>query len=324
MLTTKESNEKIITLHQKIAPVLYKRSLVLYEKGALEEAISCLERAIKYDDSNCIILFQYGHLLEEIGKYNASTEVFERLLKLDDSYDECYYFIARNYMYLGLFEQAEESIEVYLERHGDGELKEEVQELLEIIHMEEEEGFSLEDDIMLRQEEAVQCIRISAFEEAILLLENLLVDYPECWSAYNHLAIAFFKKGDYELAMAVLEELLKKDAGNLYGICNKMLFYYSLEKEEEVAQLIKELTNVYPFYAEQQVKLGISFAAVGEAELGYKWLYFLYRNGYMGDISFYYWLAHTAHTKGNMHVAKASWKLVLDFDEDFEGHAPWG
>ncbi len=322
MLIMEESKENIISLKQWVT-ILYKRGTILYQKGNFEAAASYLQKALQFDAENCKVLYQLGNVFYDLGNHEVSNDVFEKLLKLDDSYDDCYYLMAWNYACLGLFEQAKVYVEKYLEKSADEEPTEEILDLLEIIQLEEEGGFSLEDELMTNQEEAIRCIRICDYEKAISLLEDVLGDCPECWSAYNHLAIAFFKKGDDETAMNILEDLLERNPGNLYGLCNQMLFFHSLERKDEVMNLLSKLTHVYPLCAEQQAKLGISFAAIGEEELGFKWLYLLYKNGYMGDISFYYWLVRTAYTKGKEHVAKAAWKIVLELDKDFEGHAPW-
>lgn len=323
MLTTEESEQNIISLHLS-APFLYERSKILYGKGKIEEAISYLKRAIHFEPTNHEMQCQLGMLLFELGQYYESNDVFEKILDVDDSYDDCYYFLANNYAYLGLFEQARTYAEQYMEKCDDEQLKREVEELIEIVNMEEEEGdFFPQDDLIVKQEEAAQCIRDAKFEQAIILLEELLMEYPKCWSAYNHMAIAFFQQGNYEAALDVLEDLLEKNPGNLYALCNQMLFYYSLGEDDKIASLLDELSQVYPLSSEQQVKLGISFAAVGENEIGYKWLHYLQKNGYMGDISYFYWLAYTAYQTGNDSMAKIAWRSVLELDRDYEGYEPW-
>ncbi|MDI3410775.1 hypothetical protein QKW52_12705 [Bacillus sonorensis] len=59
---------------------------------------------------------------------------------------------------------------------------------------------------------------------------------------------------------------------------------------------------------EQRYKLGATLSLVGRYDLGFKWLKSLYRMGFEGDETFYYWLACSAYFTGRTQFARNVWK----------------
>ena len=47
------------------------------------------------------------------------------------------------------------------------------------------------------------------FEEAVELLESIVVDHPDFWAAFNNLALAYFYIGEEEQAKALLHDVLR-------------------------------------------------------------------------------------------------------------------
>ncbi|MFP9202715.1 hypothetical protein ACLI2R_16425, partial [Enterococcus faecalis] len=87
--------------------------------------------------------------------------------------------------------------------------------------------------------------------------------------------------------------------GNLHALCNLLVFYYYEREDEKVAELSDQLSNVYPMLLEQRYTLGATLALVGRYEIGYKWLKSLYKTGFEGDDTFFYWLSCSAYFTGH-------------------------
>lgn len=323
LVTEEETDSKIISLHAS-APFLFEKGMRYYNKGKLNEAISYFKRANKFDDKNCDILCQLGMSLSEDGQFEEANKVFEKILYIDSTFDDCYYFMANNFAYLGLFDEAKKYAQEFLQTTDDQILINEIEELLEIVCMEEEEGdFLPQDDLIVKQEEAMLLIRQGNFEDAVILLEDVIDEYPKCWAAYNHLSIALFQMSAFTEALRVVENLLEQNPGNLQAMCNQLMFFHSLDEFDKVAELVEELSNIYPMLTEQQVKLGTTFAAISEWDLAYKWLKHLQKVGYGGDISFHYWLSYAAYETGRIVLAEKYWNKVVEIDDGFIGFEPW-
>ena len=146
-----------------------------------------------------------------------------------------------------------------------------------------EDEFYPQDDLIVKQEQARDLLESGSFPQAIEMLQDVVEEYPEYWSAYNNLALAYFYLGEKEKAESILEEVLERNPGNLHALCNKLVFAHYQGKQELVTSMLDGLKKIKPLFADQQFKLGATFALVGEHELAYSWLKKLYKQGFDGD-----------------------------------------
>lgn len=318
-----EEKGQVIAFHQS-AQFFYEKGMKAYRRHNLNEAIKYLKRAA-HVEKEPFVLCQLASALSEAGQYHESNQLFNNVLRMDAEMTECYYYLANNCAFLGLFQQAKKYAQRYLEAEEDGEFAEETLDLLDIIAIEEddEEEFEDEDELIIMQERANNFIRNGQLDEAISTLETVLTEYPEFWSAYNNLAIARFQLGEIEEAMRIVDTVLEKNPGNLHALCNSLIFLYSIGREEQADELADQLEYVYPMLVEHRFKLGTTLATVGRFQTAYKWLKILKRQGYEGDVSFHYWLAYSAYMIGDTHTAEKTWKHVVEVYPEKEGQEPW-
>ena len=120
---------------------------------------------------------------------------------------------------------------------------------------DEEPKNQLGDMLIIKQEQAKRLLEATNFEEAVDLLTEIIDEYPEFWSAYNNLALAYFYLNKIDEAMDLLNEVLEKNPGNLHALCNQLIFYYYCHKHKEVEELTDGLSRVYPMYLEHAISL---------------------------------------------------------------------
>jgi tetratricopeptide (TPR) repeat protein len=208
---------------------------------------------------------------------------------------ECHYFLANNYAHLGYFKDAYTHLTVYLEKDPDGDFTEEAEDLLEVLTLEEDvldNDSYAHDDLITKQEQAKQLLESGHIPKAIKLLKSVIKDFPEYWSAYNNLALAYFYLGEEEKATNILDLVMEKNPGNFHAFCNKLVFAFFQKNAKEIEAFTAVLKKVNPLILEHQYKLGATFALIGEYETAYSWFYRLYKHGYEGDGSFYYWFSY--------------------------------
>ncbi|PEA83529.1 tetratricopeptide repeat protein [Bacillus pseudomycoides] len=318
-----KENGQVISFNQ-LADFFYKKGMKSYRNHKLQDAIKYFRRAAQ-SEKEPFILCQLATVLSEVGEYQESNQIFLKLIRSNSNIEQCYYFVANNYAYLGLFQQAKKYAEQYLEIATEKEFVEETLELLEI--MEEEsmdaEEFEDEDELIVMQEQANRYIRNGQLEEAIATLEVVTKDYPEFWSGYNNLAIAHFQLGNVDKALKLTEMILEKNPGNMHALCNTLIFLYSIGEHKQVEALAKQLESVYPMSFEHRLKLGTTFATIGHFASAYKWLRLLKRQGYEGDVSFYYWFAYAAYMIKDQQTAEKMWQSVVELHPDKKGKEPW-
>ncbi|MBM4760818.1 tetratricopeptide repeat protein [Bacillus sp. B15-48] len=307
----------------------FTKGIKAYHRRDLHRAYKYFSRAMQLEPGEPMIVCQLAIVATELGEYQQAVRLLQMILEeMDDQMVECHYFLANNYAHLGFFKDAYHHINLYLELNRDGEFADDAEELLDIIMLEADEldegELYEEDELILKQEEARNQLESGNFPEAIAIFEEIVEEYPEYWSAYNNLALAYFYLGQPVKANKTLDQVLEQNPGNLHALCNQLVFAFYQNKQEEVEHLTTVLAKIQPMLMEQQFKLGATFSLVGEYELGYKWLKRLYKSGHDGDGGFYYWLAYSSYYTGREQAAKSYWKKVLEFNPEKDGLEPWG
>jgi tetratricopeptide (TPR) repeat protein len=305
----------------------FKKGLKAFHRRDFLRAKKFLSRAMQLEPGESMIACQLAIVSTEMGEYEQSNRLLHQILEeFNEDMMECHYFLANNYAHLGLFKDAYHHANLYKQLDPNGEFIQDTDDLIELLTFEADEldeDLYEQDDLIVKQEQARELLESGYFPKAINVLEEVVVEYPEYWSAYNNLALAYFYLGETEKAAGILQDVLQKNPGNLHAVCNQAVFAYYQEDEEKVAKLTAVLEKINPLMAEHQFKLGATFALIGEYTLGHFWLRKLYKKGFEGDGSFYYWLSYTAFHSGHPSFARSVWKIVLELSPDKAGHEPW-
>lgn len=302
----------------------FKKGLQAYRRQDLNKAKKYLRRALQLEPGEPLIACQLAIILSENGEYKEANTLLHTILEeWDEEMVECHYFLANNYAHLGLFKDAYHHASLYMELEGEGEFADDAEDLLDLLLLEEEDEFDEQDDLIGNQEEARMLLEEGNFAEAAELLQQVIIDFPEYWPAYNNLALAYYYLGEKKKADDLLNEVLERNDGNLHALCNKAVFAFYENDWKTVKQLKEVLAKIKPLSAEHQFKLGTTFALLGEYEKAYAWLKRLYKLGFEGDGPFYYWLAYSAYYTGRQQTAEKSWQRVLHLNPDRAGDEPW-
>ena len=305
----------------------FTKGLKAYQKRDYDKAKKYLERAWVMEPDEPLIPFQLAIVHTENGEFAASNKILHELLeKTRGKMTECHYFLANNYAFLGFFKEAYEHAVAYLEYDEERVFADDTEDLLDLLRFEDEEleeEFYEHDELIAKHEKARELLATGHLDEVVDLLQSLIKEYPEYWSAYNNMALAYYYLGDKEKADEILNEVLEKSPGNLHALCNKLIFAYYSQDYSTVRFYRDSLLKVKPMLIDQQYKLGATLALIGEFEGAYPLLKRLYRYGFDGDGAFFYWLAYSAYNIGREQEARNFWEKVLQFDPEKAGLEPW-
>ena len=121
----------------------------------------------------------------------------------------------------------------------------------------------------------------------------------------------------YVLALLMVVSTLTKDfeAAIVMGvmILASVLIAFIQEYRSQKASLdLKEL-----------IENTAALALVGRYEIGYKWLKSLYKTGFEGDDTFFYWLSCSAYFTGHTEFAETIWRKVESQYPGEDRPAPW-
>lgn len=306
----------------------YQKALKELQREKYSKAYKYLQRAKELSPEDALILMHYGVVLMEREEFELAMDELQAAHKLDPEEPNILFFLAEVHAHLGLFFDARKYAKEYLARDTHGSYAAEAMEIVDFTEQEDwqlfdDEGEAQDSEYYYLQEKARRLMEQGKFPEAIELLEEVIVDKPDFWGAYNNLALAYFYIGETEMAKALLHEVLRKNTGNVHALCNLAVFHY-YEKNEELEDILGLLKKIQPYVFEHRYKLGATFALVGKYKEAYRWLKSLQKRGFDGDPAFYFWLSHAAYHSGHEETAKQAWEQLKRMDPAKEGYEPWG
>lgn len=307
----------------------FTKGLKAYHKRDLYKAKKYLQRAIQLEPEEPMIVCQLAVICSETGDYRYANELLHKILdELDEDMVECHYFLANNYAHLGFFKDAYRHANLYLDYEEDGEFADDALDLLEVLTLEAEDmdndlDLYDDEDLIMKQEQARELLESGHFPKAVEILHSVIEDYPEYWSAYNNLALAYFYLGDTQKSAEILDKVFTENPGNLHALCNKLVFAFYEHNIKEVTVLKEILKKINPLSFEHQFKLGATFALIGEYEAAYIWLRKLEKKGFQGDGAFYYWLSYSAYFTDREQIAQSAWEKAIQLNPEKAGYEPW-
>ncbi|MGE6515151.1 tetratricopeptide repeat protein [Lysinibacillus sphaericus] len=303
----------------------YKKSIQAMNSGQMNKAYKYLQRAVDLSPDDPMILMQLAIVELDGQRFEEAYDLLRRAYQIDPDEPEIIFYMAEVSGCVGMIQDAKRFAQQYLQMEPEGAYADEAAEILDFVAFEqddfEEQEGSGED--LYRQEQARRCMEKGDFPEAISILEVLIEDRPEFWSAYNNLALAYFYIGEAEQAKALLNTVLRDNKGNLHALCNLTVIAYYEKNDEELKALLEVLVKIQPYAWEHRYKLGATLALIGQYELAFKWLRSMQKRGYLGDAGFYFWLSHAAYFSGHEDISKSAWALLLEQDPEKEGFEPW-
>lgn len=178
----------------------FHKGLKAYKERNLKRASKLIQRAVHLEPNDSEMLSRLAVIYSEMGHYQQSNELFDFILvNLKEEMPECHYFKANNFAHLGLFQEAYKEAAAYSDADPDGEFSEEIENLMELLDFGEageNESLYDQDELLIRQDRAKALLESGQLHEAVVMLEEITADYPELWSAYNNLALAYFYSGN--------------------------------------------------------------------------------------------------------------------------------
>lgn len=321
----KQANQNIVSF-VPTGEYYYQKALKALNREQFEKAHKYLRRAAELSPDDPLILMQYAIVEMEVENYDHALELLHSAHSLDPNETEVIFFLAEVNAHLGFLVDARKFAKKYVELDISGAYAEEAMEIIDFSEQDDWPLFEENDigsEILTVQEKARRMMEQGNFENAIEVLETLVEENPDFWAAYNNLALAYFYIGEVEQSKALLYQVLENNTGNLHALCNLAVVHYYEKNEEELDYLMKLLSKIQPYMLEHRYKLGATFALVGHYEDAYKWLRSLQKRGFEGDPGFYFWLSHSAYFSGHEHVARQSWKQLIQIAPDKEGLEPW-
>ena len=174
----------------------FNKGVESFKKRKFDIALKWLKKAVESSPNEPVYQCQMSIIYTEIGAYYAANQILTEVLSSHgESYVDCYYLIANNYAHLGLLQDAKKYTNLYLEKAPDGDLREEAEDLLLILDIDDDVddwALDAEDDLLMLQESIFYHLERRQWKEAIPLLEEMMVEFPDYIAAKHEYNFALF------------------------------------------------------------------------------------------------------------------------------------
>ncbi len=317
----KQHRNKVIPVEMD-ANFFFERALQYLDRNNYNKALKYFQRAVDRDPDNPVNHCNLAGVLAEMGLFEDSNHILQHVLeKVDPNFAEGYFYMANNWAHLEEYELAEEYALRYLEEDGDGEYRQEAEEMLQMLSQflgrpprsirprQQTMLFNIHDKARLLLEEG-------RFAEATQLLERIIAEDPRFIAARNNLTLAYFYQGNLRKAFQMVNSVLSEEPGNVHALCNLAVLYGHLEEREGLQVVLERLKKIVPLQVEQMFKQATTLGILGEHEAAYQRFRQLISLEVVDDICLYHYTAVAAANTGRYEEAVKWWKVVVQKDPD--------
>ncbi|PTM56632.1 tetratricopeptide repeat protein [Desmospora activa] len=318
-----EQGHKVIRLRMD-AGFFFERAVRSLDRHRYDKALKYFRLAAEKEPDNPVNQCNLAGILSEMGRFEESNEVLERILQEVDSHlHECYFYMANNYANMDDFEKAEEHCLRYLEEEPEGEFSQEAEEMLEMLAFElgrqpRRPRVQPRNRLLRKHEEARECMEAGHFLRATRILEKLVEEAPDFLAAMNNLALSYYYTGELDRAMKTIHQVLQKDSHNLHALCNLAVLSQYQGQVEQRDRLVGMLKKWAPFHLEQMMKLATTMGVLGEHQEAYRLFRHLLKLDPAPDSSLYHYVAVAAFNIGEWSFARKYWRVARELDPKSE------
>lgn len=306
------ANKKVVKLNLD-AGFFFERALKMLDRRQYEKALKYFRLATEKEPMNPVNHCNLAGLLSEMGKFQESNEVLERVVReVDPNLTECLFYLANNAANMDDFELAEDYLLEYLGRDPEGEFAEEAEELLVMISYElgrptKEVVPIFSEEYIQKHETARQLLETGTFVQAAEMLKEIIEEHPDFLPARNNLALAYYYMGQMEMAFKTILQVLEIEEDNIHALCNLAVLCTHLGKKDRYEQLIEMLRNLIPLQKDQAYKLATTMGILGEHEVAYELFVRIARLEDRPDASLYHAAAVASYRVGKLNRARSYW-----------------
>ncbi|WP_186580900.1 tetratricopeptide repeat protein [Aquibacillus kalidii] len=310
-----------INTEDKVIPFIpegdfyFTKGVEAFHKRKFDIALKWLKKAVEASPDEAVYQCQMSIIYTEIGAFHAANQILTKVLSANgESYIDCYYLIANNYAHLGLLQDAKKYVETYLEKDPDGDFREDAENLLAVLNIGEEEDddddwlFEEEDELLIYQETAFYHLERQEWEQAILLLEEMMTLFPDHISAKHEYSYALFFSGEREEAIRLETKWLEENPQSLFCQTNLAIFYYENNDTDHFHQHIESIKNVFPIHEQQKLRIATTLARTGFYEEANQRFLSLNKSLLKGHASYFLYYSETAFKLGDLAKANAIWE----------------
>jgi tetratricopeptide (TPR) repeat protein len=317
----KMKEQKVVQLNLD-AGLFYDLAMKSLHRQQYDKALKYFRLAVEKEPNNPVNYCNLAGLLAELGYYEESSELLEKVYReIDPNLHECLFYLANNAANMEEYQQAEEYLLEYLSQDPDGEYAAEAEEMLYMLSFElgrpprEPLPLFLPDHIR-KHEEARTHLEEGRFIQATSLLEEIEEEHPDFLPARNNLALAYYYLGQMDKARQKIEEVLEVDPNNLHALCNLAVLSRHFQQDVLTQRIIHTLKKLIPLQKDHTYKLATTMGILGQHEVAYHLFSRLIKIEDYPEASLYHYAAVSACNIGKVERAYRYWQEAKALDPD--------
>ncbi|GAB2544740.1 tetratricopeptide repeat protein [Gracilibacillus alcaliphilus] len=293
----------------------FSKGVEAYQKRKFDLSLKWFQKAMERQPNDPLYICQASIVHTEMGAYHLANQLLNKVLsQYGERYIDCYYLLANNYAHLGLLQDAAKYAALYLEKASDDEFKEEAEELLQLLDFTEEEDeaedwlLEEEDDLLMYQETAFYHLEREEWQDAISVLEEMIILFPDFSQARHEYYYALFFAGEQDEAVAMEEKHLLDHPNALFSMMNLAVFYYYSDDQSKLAPFVLWLDNIYPIHEQQKLRMAVTFCHLGLYSKALRRFQLLHKSKVKGHPSYYRWYSRCQYEMGMETMAERLWE----------------
>ncbi|MFC3900198.1 hypothetical protein [Aliicoccus persicus] len=315
------NNSKIIPF-QPDGAFHFRQGMKKIEQNKKSEALQSFEKAFDLEPDNLSYMAQYAYLLAERGQLAyAEKIVIDQFIQ--HQYDAEFYFIfSQMYMIVGDANKSFLFGMKFSDKFPDENYDEELENVFEI-DVDESEDVIEEADIFITSHLFQYLFMNARIDDALDVLNAAPIHLQEIKEFRNLKAMGLLFMNRFEEAHIILEQLLEEDKTDMHALSHMTLLYYHTDAREEYDNAMQKLAVVQPLNDDDQFKIGLVLNFLRKHERSYELLFPLYKKGQFISFQLLHALSHSAYELGHIDESRNFWEKMQQFHTVPELYSPW-
>ncbi|WP_020007071.1 tetratricopeptide repeat protein, partial [Salinicoccus albus] len=315
------NNKKIIPFDRS-GEFHFNQGIKKSEQNNKRDALRSFRKAMELEGDNLAYLSQYAYMLAEVGRGVEAEHILINEF-IQHQYDAEFYFIlSQAYVIMDDPNKAFLFGVQYAKNRPEAGYEAELEKMFDV-DISDEHEVEREADRFTGQHIFQHLFMNARIEEALEYLNSMPADIQEEREFRNLKAMALLFLNKYEEAHVLLEQLLKEDQTDMHALSHMTLLYYHTAEEEKYHASLKKMEVVQPLDDDARFKVGLVLNFLKKYERSYELLYPLYKKQSFISFQLLHALSHSSYHMGDMEESKMFWNKMQTFHRVSEAYSPW-
>ncbi|CDZ99078.1 hypothetical protein BN1048_00197 [Jeotgalicoccus saudimassiliensis] len=315
------NNRKVISLDQN-GEHYYRQGIKKRQQNLKKEALALLKKAYDKNPGNMDYLSEYVYVMAENGFGNEAEHlIIETFVK--DNYDPEYFYILSQ---INIIKHDANKAFLYGVQYSNYDPESNYDDTLEEmfdVEIEDENELEKEAERFIGQQIFQHLFMNAKVSEALEYLDSLPMNIQEEPEFRNLKAMAYLFLNKFEDAQVLLEQLLEDDQTDMHALSHMTLLHYHTEQFDKYEAYLKKLEVVEPLDDDARFKVGLVLNFLQKYEHSYKLLFPLYKKQKIVNFQLLHALSFSSYHLGKHEESKIYWTRMQNFHPVDEKFSPW-